>query len=126
MLIRFANAAAALMVLTLPAMAAETGLVLNLGASGDFERRTHVYDCGTDTPLSVTYLNAAPNFLAIVPVEAEAEPLVFASVIAASGARYAAGQWTWWTRGPDAELLDATLGEDADPVLTCSEIINTP
>jgi membrane-bound inhibitor of C-type lysozyme len=119
-------AAAALMALALPVHAAETGLVLTLGSEGDFERRAHTYDCGTDTPLAVTYLNAAPNFLAIVPVEAESEPLVFASVISASGARYMSGQWTWWTRGSDAELYDATLGEDADPVLTCSEIINTP
>ena len=118
--------AAVLMTLALPAYAAETGLVLTLGGEADFERRTHTYDCGNDTPLSVTYLNAAPNFLAIVPLETEAEPLVFASVISASGARYMSGQWTWWSRGSDAELLDATLGEDAEPVLTCSEIINTP
>lgn len=108
------------------ALAAEAGLQITLGTTADFERRTLNYDCGTDTPLTVTYLNAAPNFLAIVPVEGEAEPLIFASAISASGARYVSGQWVWWTKGPEAQLFDETLGEDAEAVSTCSEIVNTP
>ena len=120
------TAAAALMSLAMPVMAAQTGLELTLGTSGDFERRQYTYDCGADEPLSVTYLNAAPNFLAVVPIEGEDEPLVFVSVISASGARYAAAQWVWWTRGSEASLYDEALGEDAEAVLTCSEIINTP
>jgi membrane-bound inhibitor of C-type lysozyme len=51
---------------------------------------------------------------------------VFASVISASGARYASGQWVWWSKGSDASLYDTTLGEDAEAVLTCTEIHDTP
>lgn len=108
------------------AQAIETTVQLELGTQSDFERRLTPYDCSAGEPFSVTYINAAPNFLAVVPVEGEPEPLVFAAVVAASGARYAAGQWVWWTKGAEASLYDVTLGEDAAPVLTCSESINTP
>lgn len=106
--------------------AIETSIQIELSTNTDFERRVMVYDCGATEPISVTYINAAPNFLAIVPIAEEPEPLIFASVIAASGARYASGQWVWWSKGADASLYDATLGEDAEPVLTCSELNNTP
>jgi membrane-bound inhibitor of C-type lysozyme len=52
--------------------------------------------------------------------------LLFVSTIGASGVRYVAGQWVWWSDGLDASLYDATAGDDAPAVLTCSEIINTP
>ena len=108
------------------AHSAEASIQIELGATSDFDRRVMVYDCATEQPLSVTYINAAPNFLALVPIAEEPEPLVFAAVISASGVRYASGQWIWWTKGVDASLYDITLGEDAEPVLTCSEMNNTP
>lgn len=108
------------------ALAAETTIHIELGAQSDFERRVMQYSCSAGEPFSVTYINAAPNFLAVVPVEGEPEPLVFAAVVAASGARYAASHWAWWTKGTEASLYDVTLGEDAEPVLTCSEMIDTP
>lgn len=109
-----------------PALAAGSSLQLQLSTDGDFERRTVSYDCGTEAPLVVTYLNAAPNFLAMLSVPDSADPLVFAAVISGSGARYAAGQWVWWNDGIDGSLYDATLGEDAEAVLACSEINNIP
>lgn len=117
---------AAGLLLPVAALAVEASLQLELGNASDFERRTTLYDCSAGEPFGVTYINAAPNFLALVPIEGEPEPLVFAAVIAASGVRYAAGQWEWWTKGVDASLRDVTLGEDAEPVLTCSEMNNTP
>lgn len=117
--------AASLLVPT-AAQAIETSLQIELSTESDFERRTMLYSCSAGEPFSVTYINAAPNFLALVPIEGEPEPLVFAAVVAASGARYAAGQWVWWTKGAEASLYDSTLGEDAAPVLTCSEMTNTP
>lgn len=108
------------------AQAVEASLQLELGTSADFERRVTIYDCSEGDPLSVTYINAAPNFLALVPIAGEPDLMVFAAVIAASGVRYTAGQWVWWTRGVDASLYDVTLGEDAEAVLTCTEINNTP
>ena len=122
-----ALALAALSAMPVAAGAVESGMVLQLGTSGgDFERRVVRYDCGSDAPLEVSYINAAPNFLAIVPVEGEAEPLIFSAVLSGSGARYAASQWVWVTKGPEATLIDATLDDDADAVLTCSEVNNTP
>ncbi|MHA6689992.1 MliC family protein [Devosia sp. A449] len=108
------------------AQAVETSVTINLATQSDFERRVMHYDCAAAEPLTVTYINAAPNFLALVPIVEEPEELVFTAVIAASGVRYAAGQWVWWTKGADASLYDMTLGEDAQAVLTCSELINTP
>jgi membrane-bound inhibitor of C-type lysozyme len=89
-------------------------------------RRTVQYDCGAEAPIAVTYINAAPNFLVVVPVEEEPEALVFASVLSDSGVRYAAGRWLWVMDGSDASLHDVTLSEAADPMLSCSEISNTP
>ncbi len=124
------SAIAALLLATLLAPAAtqaiETSIELELATDSDFERREILYDCSAGEPFSVTYINAAPNFLALVPIAEEPEPLVFASVVAASGVRYVSGQWAWWTKGVDASLYDITLGEDAEPVLSCSEMTNTP
>lgn len=117
---------AASLALSAPVLAAQTTLQIEIGANSDFQRHVMTYDCGTETPLTVTYINAAPNFLALVPVADEPEELVFASVISASGARYASGKWQWWTQGSEASLYDMTLEEDAAPVLTCSEAVNTP
>lgn len=112
--------------LSTAATAAETSLQLQISSDSDFQRHNITYDCAADAPITVTYINAAPNFLAVVPIPEEAEPLVFASVISASGARYASGKWVWWSKGADAELYDTTLDENSPPVLTCSEQVNTP
>ena len=106
--------------------AAEATVQIELSPTTDFERRVMVYECGAAGSITVSYINAAPNFLALVPVADEPEPLLFASVVAASGVRYVSGIWMWWTQGVDATLHDVTLGQDAEPVLTCSEINNTP
>lgn len=106
--------------------AAEATLQIELGSAGDFQRQVVRYDCAGGEQFDVTYINAAPNFLALVPVAGESEPLIFVAVMAASGVRYAAGHWLWWTQQSDASLYDVTLGEDAEPVLTCAEINNTP
>lgn len=119
-------ALATLMLTCLPTSAAQSSLQIELTTAGDFERRVIAYDCAAEAPVVVNYINAAPNFLALVPVAEEPEPLLFASVIAGSGVRYVSGQWVWWSKGGEASLYDATLGEDAEPVLACTEIINTP
>jgi membrane-bound inhibitor of C-type lysozyme len=124
---KYLAAVSVIMLTTGSAHAVDTSLQLELSGDGsDFEQRSVLYDCSEGEPFSVVYINAAPNFLALVPIAEEPERLVFASVVAASGVRYAAGHWAWWTQGVDASLYDVTLGEDADPVLTCSEFIQTP
>ena len=126
MFAKSALAAATLLIVT-PAMAVDTNLSVTLTTpSGAFEQSVIQYDCGPDTQLSVTYINAAPNFLAILTAPEEPASQIFASVQSGSGARYAAGKWVWWSKNTDANLFDVTLGDDAEPVLTCTEINNTP
>lgn len=120
-----ASAALAVLALAGPA-AAQTRFLLGLDIAGDAERRIVRYDCG-DAPgesFDVEYINATPNFLAFVPVAGEV--YLFASVISGSGARYAAANYVWWTSGTDATLYDVMQGEDAAPILTCLEHIQTP
>jgi hypothetical protein len=45
----------------------------------------------------------------------DGKTLVFANVIAASGARYASGQYVWWTKGPTGFLTDETLPAGRNP-----------
>lgn len=107
-----------------PALAA-VDLNVGINLSGDVQIVTAIYDCGEGTePLTVKYINAAPNFFAIVPIEGN--DVVFVNVISGSGAKYVAGQYEWWNKGTDVTLHDVTEGLDAAPVLTCSENVQTP
>lgn len=110
---------------TPPPQASTSSIVITLGIAGDADRKISVYQCdGRSDDLRVEYIDAAPNFLALVPVEGGT--LVFANVIAGSGARYAAGKWIWWTKRASADLYDVTKGANADPVMRCNEKIDTP
>jgi membrane-bound inhibitor of C-type lysozyme len=93
--------------------------------TGDFERKTVGYGCtGIEESLSVDYLNAAPNYLAMIPIDGSV--LLFNTVLAGSGAKYVSGKYVWWTKGTDGSLYDLTEGPNAKPILTCSEVNNTP
>lgn len=94
-----------------------------LSLQGNFERNVIRYECDRLEPLSVDYINAHPNFLAILPVKGE--KLVFASTIAASGVRYVSGQYEWWTKGGEATLADLAAAEGAEPVI-CLEVSDIP
>jgi membrane-bound inhibitor of C-type lysozyme len=104
------------------AQAVQSGLTLSLG--GDAEQHSTVYDCGELGQISVGYIYAAPNFLALMPDEGKT--LIFAAVLAASGVRYASGNYEWWTKGTEATFHDLTAAEDAPPLASCSEITSTP
>ena len=107
-----------------PACAA-VDLNVGINLSGDVQIQTAVYGCGEATPeLTVKYVNAAPNFFAIVPIEGQ--DVVLANVISASGAKYVSGVWEWWSKGSDASLHNVTEGLDAAPVLSCAEKVETP
>ncbi|RYE07615.1 MAG: hypothetical protein EOP22_17190 [Hyphomicrobiales bacterium] len=99
---------------------------LNVGINlrGDVQIVTTPYGCGAEEPLTVRYINAQPNFFAIIPIEGR--DVVFVNVISASGAKYVSGQYEWWNKGTDATLHDVTEGLDAAPVLTCAENVQTP
>lgn len=107
---------------TLPQTSAS--LSLTLESQGNIERRVVTYLCDDEQALSVQYLNAAPNFLAIVPVDGQ--NLVFATTISASGARYVSGPYEWWSHQGEATLRDLMQEEDAEPLATCTEASNTP
>lgn len=110
---------------TPPPPVVSSSVHIDLGTTGDFDRKAMNYGCkGREQPLVVTYINAAPNFLALVPVEDGT--LLFTTVLAASGAKYASGKYVWWSKGPDASLYDLTQGDGSKPILTCSEVSETP
>jgi membrane-bound inhibitor of C-type lysozyme len=81
-------------------------------------RTTANYDCAGKA-VEVEYVNVEPDHLAIVPVEGKKR--IFVLVLSGSGARYAAGQYIWWSKGNEASLYDETKGPDAPPTLTCTE-----
>lgn len=86
-------------------------------------RVTQKYTCATGRILQVTYLNATNGqSFAILPVKGQ--QMLFVNVMSGSGAKYQAGSYTWWTKGPQATLYDAMLGEDAPPLLSdCVTIV---
>ena len=107
-----------------PALAA-VDLNVGINLSGDVQIVTTLYGCGDAQPeLTVRYINAQPNFFAIIPIEGE--DVVFVNVISASGAKYVSGVWEWWNKGADASLHNVTEGLDAAPVLSCAENVQTP
>lgn len=107
-----------------PAVSVESAIQITLAHQGDAEKRAIAYECDTLDPVTVDYINAAPNFLAIMPIEGQT--LILTAVISASGVRYASGKWEWWTSGPEASLYDLTGGPEAEPVASCFEITLTP
>ncbi|WP_274423054.1 MliC family protein [Chelativorans sp. YIM 93263] len=96
-------------------------LAIELPEAGEIsaERIDATYDCGSQAMMSVEYVNAGPVSLAVFAHEGE--PVIASNVLSASGARYAAGPFIWWTKGPQASLYDLRNGEDAPPVLECTE-----
>lgn len=72
------------------------------------------YRCDDDKRLTARYFNSRDNQIAILRLDGK--PLLFVTVLSASGARYAHGQYVWWTKGDDAMLQDFTQGEHAPPI----------
>src|SRR3569832_1618399 len=103
---------------------ADVSLSVGVTRSGDAEIKNTTYDCGDAGKLAVQYVNAAPNFLAVIPIKEQS--LVFVNTISASGAKYESGQYVWCNKGADATLSDITEGRDAAPVMTCAEEYDTP
>jgi membrane-bound inhibitor of C-type lysozyme len=109
-------ARAALLALALLAAAMHAGATpLNVGEIQTQTRHTFSYTCADGKTFKVSYLNAKNGqSFAIVPVAGQT--LLFVSTIAASGVKYQADRYTWWTKGPRADLYDAMAGENAAPI----------
>ena len=86
-------------------------------------RHTFSYTCADGKTFKVTYLNAANGqSFALVPVDGR--KLLFVGVIAASGVKYVADRYTWWTKGPGADLYDVMSDASPKPVLSgCATIM---
>ena len=110
--------AAALIALASPAFA-DAGITLGLSLGGNAEIKTVQYACEQHDPVTMQYINAAPNYLAVLPLDGQ--QLVFVSVVAASGTKYVSGQYVLFSKGPQISLQDTTEGLDAAPVLQCTE-----
>ncbi|MEP3276091.1 MAG: MliC family protein [Stappiaceae bacterium] len=95
------------------ALAQADGLMIPVPAV-DVQQTSQDYTCESMGKITVTYINAGPNSLAVVPIDGE--PIVFANVLSASGARYAAGSKIWWSSKGGAMLEDVHEGENATPV----------
>lgn len=93
-----------------------------LSLTGNFERNTVQYQCEGIDPISVDFINASPNFIALVPIGPQ--KLVFVSVMSASGVKYVSGQFEFWTKGSEATLTD--LQVDNGGALSCTEVTETP
>ena len=93
-------------------------LVIPLPEGTTVQRLKASYACTAGGAMTVDYVNADGISLALLPVEGK--PMVFANVLAASGARYAAGPYVWWEKGGSATLQDLRKGEEAAPVDTCT------
>jgi len=86
-------------------------------------RHTYRYTCATGKTFRVTYLGAKNGqSFALVPVSGRT--LLLVATIAASGVRYQGDRYTWWTKGPRADLYDAMAGDDAKPLIAgCATIM---
>jgi membrane-bound inhibitor of C-type lysozyme len=86
-------------------------------------RHTYRYTCADGKTFKVTYINGTNGqSFALVPVAGR--NLLFVGVIAASGVRYAADRYVWWTKGPGADLYDAMSEASPKPILSgCATIM---
>jgi membrane-bound inhibitor of C-type lysozyme len=99
---------------SLPTICVAADVVIRLPQAPSVTRNVVTYACEGLPPIRVEYITAGSNALAVVPVSGEA--LVFAGVLSGSGARYAAGPYIWWTKGPSADLYDQRQGDGAKPI----------
>jgi membrane-bound inhibitor of C-type lysozyme len=112
---RFAGLAVVTLALALSAtVALAADLTIHLPGNGTVSRRSVQYACDSagsaigvpSGPFTVEYINGGGNSLVIVPIAGNL--LIFSNVIAGSGARYTARQYSWWEgRG------GVTLGSDS-------------
>ncbi|KVM48889.1 hypothetical protein WJ58_25985 [Burkholderia ubonensis] len=81
-------------------------------------RQNAVYQCASQKqPVRVSYwLPGNGQSFALVPVNGQR--LLFVDTVSASGVRYQAGRYTWWTKGKEATLRDEIADEKAPPLLS--------
>ncbi|WP_323034491.1 MliC family protein [Pararhodobacter sp.] len=103
----------ALLALTATTATADTSLAITIELD-DAYLNTTTYQCGAKGTVQVHYATSETDSLALVPVDDDTR--VFVGVISASGARYVAGQYEWWSTGEGATLKNLMTEET---VLDC-------
>ncbi len=78
-------------------------------------RSVVAYRCEAGRELGVAYINT-DNQQSFAIVRLDGRHLVLVNVLAASGARYTADKFVWWTKGDEGNLYDLTQGENAAPI----------
>jgi membrane-bound inhibitor of C-type lysozyme len=106
-------------VVSLSVSAVATDLRIHLNGKQALKRVRAVYKCDAQGvkmglpsgTFTVEYVAGAGNTLAIVPVNKNS--MIFARVIAGSGAKFAAGVFTWWEAGEKGTTfsLDSPTGK---------------
>lgn len=93
-------------------MAAEIAIVLPEPLPVSSE--TVFYDCAGQE-VEAEYINAGD--ISLVTLQIGEDFVVASNVIAASGARYSGGQYIWWTKGAEAQLIDFRNGGMDAPIV---------
>lgn len=79
-------------------------------------RQTSEYKCAAGKVVKVTYLSTA-NGQSFVLVPVKGQPLLFVRTMSGSGETYKADNYTWSTKGPNADLSDEMGAQNAPPLL---------
>jgi membrane-bound inhibitor of C-type lysozyme len=111
-----------LLALTLAMLGAQTVLAMPLTVPQiqTASTQTTRYDCKDGKSVSVQYTNTR-NHQSFAALTVDGRKLLFVNVISGSGARYVADQYTWWTKGPQANLYDEMAAKDSPPLLADCE-----
>lgn len=80
-------------------------------------RQQTIYQCANQKqPVRVSYwLAGNGQSFALVPVNGR--QLLFVDTVSASGVRYQAGRYTWWTKGKEGTLRDEIADQKSPPLL---------
>lgn len=90
---------------------------VELDLPGQVQWTSVAYSCSDGVDRTADYINVGENSLAVVDIDGA--PIVFVNVMSGSGARYAARQYVWWSKGDSVTLSDEMKTDDA-PV-TCTQ-----
>lgn len=84
-------------------------------------QQSTIYRCVGDVRLPVLYVNSDAGALAILSVGGK--KLLFVNVQAASGVKYVADHYAWWSKDEGGFLEDMMQDEDAEPIFKdCQQI----
>lgn len=89
--------------LATPAVA-QLSVTLPLNPDAGVESVSYTCEGGDALSFAVRYVNSGADSLAVVPIDGADR--IFVNVIAASGARYVAGEFEWWVKGDSATLTN--------------------